>query len=60
MMLMPTTNTRTRPEEEMIAEPIAPDDGGDAVTSNDQHRLTVKPNQAATGFGGRLVSRRRR
>jgi hypothetical protein len=33
----------------MIAEPIAPDDGGDAVTSNDQHRLIVKPNQAATG-----------
>ena len=36
-------------EVEMIAEPIAPDDGGDAVTSNDQHRLMVKPNQAATG-----------
>ena len=36
-------------EVEMIAEPIAPDDGGDAVTSNDQHRLIVKPNQAATG-----------
>ena len=28
---------------------LAPDDGGDAVTSNDQHRLMVKPNQAATG-----------
>jgi hypothetical protein len=36
-------------EVEVIAEPIAPDDGGDAVTSNDQHRLIVKPNQAATG-----------
>ena len=36
-------------EVEMIAEPIAPDDGGDAVTSNDQHRLIVKPNQTATG-----------
>ena len=37
-------------EEQVLAEPVAADDGGDAATKNDQHRLTVEPDQAATGF----------
>ena len=37
-------------EEQVLAEPVAADDGGDAATKNDQHRLTVEPDQAAAGF----------
>ena len=36
-------------EVQVLAEPVAADDGGDAATKNDQHRLTVEPDQAATG-----------
>ena len=42
--------TEVAEEEQVLAEPVAADDGGDAATSNDQHRLTVEPDQAATGF----------
>ncbi len=42
--------TEVAEDEQVLAEPVAADDGGDAATSNDQHRLTVEPDQAATGF----------
>jgi hypothetical protein len=45
-----TEETETVEEEQVLAEPVAADDGGDAATKNDQHRLTVEPGQAATGF----------